>query len=210
MNLIRWSSDDTWFCSKPKVFPQYGTTATRWNNIRHVRIKRQLSFDVGSEYKLRRNNKYSQDFDPYKYVERSYGHYDPYYGHSSSGYGSGSGYGGYGHESYGHEHHDCCPLVVDPMTLCALLGLIAAATYFLRTAITMNMNIVGRKRRKKRSFGEDAIFYSSSHKLFESVNNSRNDLYFNAPSKESDELVTHFSMSYLSKIFYQGKYVFIN
>ena len=209
MNSINWSSDDSWLCSKPKVFQELGTTATRWNNIKHIRIKRQLLYGRGSEYNSQRYNKYSKSFDPYKYVERSYGHNDPYYGHSSSGYGSDSGYGGYGHESSDYEHHDCCPLVVDPMTLCALLALIAAASYFLRRAITMNMNIVGRKRRKKRSHGEDAIYYSSSHKLSESVNNSMNDVYLNTSSIESDELVPHFSMSYLSNIFYQGKYVFI-
>ena len=76
-------------------------------------------------------------FDPYDYVDRSYGHHDPYH---VSGYGSHSGYG---HASYDDHSHDCCPLVVDPLTLCALLAFIAAATYFLRRAITMNMNIVG-------------------------------------------------------------------
>ncbi len=50
----------------------------------------------------------------------------------SSGYGST----GYGHDSgYGHSgssYHECCPLVVDPKTLCTLLALGAAATYLLQ------------------------------------------------------------------------------
>ena len=31
----------------------------------------------------------------------------------------------------GSGHMDCCPLVIDPLTLTALLAFIAAATYFL-------------------------------------------------------------------------------
>lgn len=62
------------------------------------------------------------------------------YGHSGGGYHSGgghhdSGYGhsaSYGHSSYGHDDK-CCPLVIDPLLLTALLGFIAAATYFLRS-----------------------------------------------------------------------------
>ena len=42
---------------------------------------------------------------------------------------------------------DCCPPVVDPLLVMALLGFIAAATYFLQSLITMNL--MG--RRKKRS-----------------------------------------------------------
>ena len=49
------------------------------------------------------------------------GHHDSGYGHSAS----------YGHSSYGHDQ--CCPLVIDPLLLTALLGFIAAATYFLRS-----------------------------------------------------------------------------
>ena len=66
------------------------------------------------------------------YESRSgYGHTS--YGHSG-GHGHHSGYGhsaSYGHSSYGHD--DCCPLVIDPLLLTALLGFIAAATYFLRS-----------------------------------------------------------------------------
>jgi hypothetical protein len=53
----------------------------------------------------------------------------------SSGYGSSSGYGhstGYGHSGGYSSYHECCPLVVDPKTLCTLLALGAAATYLLQ------------------------------------------------------------------------------
>lgn len=52
--------------------------------------------------------------------------------------------------SFSHHHHHkkkCCPLVVDPLTLAALLGFIAAATAFLRIQITM---ILGRRKRRRR------------------------------------------------------------
>ena len=49
---------------------------------------------------------------------------------------------------YSGGYGDCCPLVVDPLTLAALLGFIAAATAFLNTVITMN--IMGRRKRRMR------------------------------------------------------------
>ena len=67
-------------------------------------------------------------------------HSDTGYGAQSSGYGGHSGHGGY-------KDPDCCPLVVDPLTLAALFGAIAAGTVFLNTVITMN--ITGRRRRKR-------------------------------------------------------------
>ena len=197
MNNIKWSSD-SWFCSKPKVFPQIGYVPISLYNIRQVRLKRQIPYYGESDYNSKRY-RYSKDPDPYKYVDRSYDHYDPYSSHSSSGYGSHSGYG---HASYDSHDHDCCPLVVDPMTLCALLGLIAAATYFLRRAITMNMNIVGR-RRKKRSYIEAAIDNYSSRMFTEDVNitNSLNSTYSLPDSGEAIKI----SLSYVSDILYQGK-----
>lgn len=74
----------------------------------------------------------------YSYPWAAYGSRDSYgqlYA-SASGSGSGSGYG----------HKDCCPLVVDALTLLTLLAGIAAATAFLYILITMN--ITGRKRRE--------------------------------------------------------------
>ena len=50
---------------------------------------------------------------------------------------------------YGGHKLACCPLVVDPLTLFALLGFIAAATAFLNVLITMNIMAPGRKRRKR-------------------------------------------------------------
>ncbi len=55
-------------------------------------------------------------------------------------------------DSYSSKKTECCPLVVDPLALTAVLGFIAAATAFLNVAITMN--IVGRRKRRKRSIGE--------------------------------------------------------
>ena len=59
------------------------------------------------------------------------------YGHSGyghSGYDHKASHSGYGHSSGGYGHEEpCCPLVLDPLMLLALLGAIAAATYFLRS-----------------------------------------------------------------------------
>lgn len=66
------------------------------------------------------------------YPQDNYYHYgNDYSGGFSSGYG-----------------HQCCPLVVDPLTLTAILGGIAAATAFFNVLITMTL---GRKKRKKRN-----------------------------------------------------------
>lgn len=71
---------------------------------------------------------------------------------------SGYGYGHHEthHDSYGHHggyssgYHDCCPLVVDPLTYAALLGFLAAATYLLQTVIAASALVA--PGRKKRSF----------------------------------------------------------
>ena len=59
-----------------------------------------------------------------------------------------SGYGSFSQSAYGGQK-PCCPLVVDPLSLLALLGFIAAATALLNSVITMNIMAVatGRKRR---------------------------------------------------------------
>ena len=184
-----------WICTKPQFVPRLGTASTSWHDIRHVRFKRQLPYDSDVRYKSNRY-KYERDFDPYDYVDRSYDRYGSHsgYGHHT-GYGSHSGYGH--HDSY--DHHDCCPLVVDPLILCALLGLIAAATYFLRIQITMNMNIVGRKRRRKRSGEDKNVVIKSSQYLPYSSGSSIS----NTTTSDSDELVT-ISLPYFSNIFHQG------
>uniref|UniRef100_A0A0K2TWG7 Uncharacterized protein n=1 Tax=Lepeophtheirus salmonis TaxID=72036 RepID=A0A0K2TWG7_LEPSM len=43
---------------------------------------------------------------------------------------------------------DCCPAVVNPLELLALLGIIAGATFFIQMAIA---NMTGRRRRRKRN-----------------------------------------------------------
>ena len=47
----------------------------------------------------------------------------------------------------GHGVVECCPLVVKPLVLVALLGTLAAAVAFLNVLITMN---IGRRRRRRR------------------------------------------------------------
>lgn len=54
----------------------------------------------------------------------------PSSGYGSTGYGHSSGSGHSG--GYSSSYHECCPLVVDPKTLCTLLALGAAATYLLQ------------------------------------------------------------------------------
>ncbi len=92
---------------------------------------------------------------------RNYGSDDH---HTATGYGTTSHGGGHavaslsGHGSvhsgggYGSSDPECCPLVVDPLTLAALLGFIAAATALLQPLITMSL-----RRRKKRSDGTYAL-----------------------------------------------------
>ena len=48
---------------------------------------------------------------------------------------------------------ECCPDVIDPMTLIALLGFLAAATFLLNELITMSM-LMAPDRRKRSSFSE--------------------------------------------------------
>lgn len=42
---------------------------------------------------------------------------------------------------------DCCPLVVDPLTLLALLSFIGAAVYLLNEQIAMSMLMMVRRKR---------------------------------------------------------------
>ena len=59
---------------------------------------------------------------------------------------------GYGHSSYGHSSHglECCPLVVDTLTLYTLLGAIGIATFFLNNVIMDTLMAAGTKRRRRR------------------------------------------------------------
>ena len=66
--------------------------------------------------------------------------YDKHHGSVSSGYDhSAGGYSGHGDE--------CCPLVVDPVTVTALLSAIAASAVFLARVITIELT--GRRRRRR-------------------------------------------------------------
>jgi uncharacterized membrane protein len=72
---------------------------------------------------------------------RDGGHIDGYDSDSHSGGGYSTG----GYSSGGGS--ECCPLVIDPLTLTAILGFIAAATFLLQQLIVMT--IMGRKRKKR-------------------------------------------------------------
>ena len=65
----------------------------------------------------------------------------------SSSHGSYSGYGSSG--------HDCCPLVVDPLTLLALGAFLAAAVYLLNELIAMSMLMMARKRKRSANLAKD-------------------------------------------------------
>ncbi len=94
----------------------------------------------GSGNKLSdRQGFFYEDEDPRNLLDY-YSRSRQYDGDSASLVGSPSGSGG-------GKYVDCCPLVVDPLTLLSLIAGIAAATAFLNVAITMN--IVGKKRKKR-------------------------------------------------------------
>ena len=73
------------------------------------------------------------------YGHLSYGHHD--------GYSDHHGYTDH-HVTYGsYSGYDCCPLVVDSLSLIALIGFIALATYFFRIQIINSM--LAKKRRRR-------------------------------------------------------------
>ena len=84
------------------------------------------------------------------------------YGHSGyghSGYDHKASHSGYGHSSGGYGHEEpCCPLVLDPLMLLALLGAIAAATYFLRSKTISNIFFTISKNYKKDDHTKRIIF----------------------------------------------------
>ena len=101
----------------------------------------------------------------YENTNQNY-YYNPYYSANSYGYtpsvsdrriftspstrrqgNSGkSGYGSHGSYSSGHGS-DCCPLVVDPLTLLSLGAFLAAAVYLLNELIAMSMLMARRRKR---------------------------------------------------------------
>ena len=72
--------------------------------------------------------------------------YEDYSEYPVAGYGSGS--------AWSRSSEPCCPLTVDPLSFLALVAGIAAATFFLNTVITMNIEA---RRRRKRSTDADSI-----------------------------------------------------
>ncbi len=93
---------------------------------------------------LRKRNGYG-DYD--YYYQKPYQHHQGY--DQIDRHGSLSGFGS------GHGKVTCCPLVVKPLVILALLGGIAAATAFFNVLITMN--IMGRRRRRKREGGVNML-----------------------------------------------------
>ena len=91
-------------------------------------------------------------------------------GHSSYNDGYHSEHSGYSdHDGnndrlgYGYgDHHGafsgsgCCPGVVDPLTMLALVGFIALATYFFEIQIRNSMLMMARKKRRKRELNLQA------------------------------------------------------
>lgn len=115
-------------------------------------------------------------------------HKGSYGGHS--GYGSHSGYGGHSGHGGGGYKLQCCPLVVDPLTFTALLGAIAAGTFFLNMLITMNIMM---RRRRKRNQEQPHLLDS----LLEDVIHSGNHLliWHDPTSPDIGGFVTGFGQS---------------
>ncbi len=97
-----------------------------------------------------------------------------------SGFGSGFGSSGEGDGAAGsngaYDEGDeaaysggggesCCPLVVDPITLLALLALIALGTYFLNIIITMKLGRRRRRDARQQSLVQEAIAVWTGTKL---------------------------------------------
>ncbi len=93
---------------------------------------------MNNEDGLSKRNSYGYD-DQYGYGEQDdTSRQDHHYGYGDHG-GSHSGYGHHGHK-------DCCPLVVKPLVVAALLGGLALGTALLNLIVTMT---IGRKRKRR-------------------------------------------------------------
>ncbi len=119
------------------------------------------------------NSRRRSDYEPVEYGSTGSG--SGYEGGGSAGgsfSGSGSGHGG-----GGGMKTPCCPLVVDTLTLAAILGLIAGATAFLNVLITMSL-----RRRRKRRDGTYALNAASvSEKISDVIFSSKLSMHFLIP-----------------------------
>ena len=86
---------------------------------------------------------------------------------------SGGSFGGYaGGYGYGPELQ-CCDAVVDPLSLLAALGSIAALALFLRQAVIDNMITGGKKRSNDGTIAEqikEVLFKGRSPKILPAYN----------------------------------------
>ncbi len=152
------SRDDYW--SSGEEYPEYPEYAVdHHHDYRHPpppppRPRPRPSRRRDHDRRRRRRKEEEEEEDRDAYI-RDYIRSDPYYRRHNGGGGavvdrldSTGEFGGYGG---GHEK-ECCPLVVKPLVLVALLGSLAAATAFLNVLITMN---IGRRRRRRRSLQEE-------------------------------------------------------
>ena len=96
------------------------------------------------------------------------------------------------HADYGYttimEEQECCPLVVDPLTLIALIGFIAAATAFLNIQITMILTGKRRKRGASTYLSQASSFEQMiSDTILESITE-----VMNAPHNEGRKRSRHY------------------
>lgn len=101
--------------------------------------------------------------------------YRPSTGYASDdGYSPAPGYGGGAFSSSsGMGMLPCCPLVVDPLTLTAILGLIAGFSAFLANLISVSL---GRRKRKRRGLNinsmiSDILYHGRSRQSIFGIKN---------------------------------------
>lgn len=80
---------------------------------------------------------------------------------------------------------ECCPLVVDPLTVISLIGFIAAATGFLNTQITM---LLRKKRRRRSAAGIESLSASGAEPIGRTVLETLEELEGFGKGKEFAEV----------------------
>lgn len=84
------------------------------------------------------------------------------------GGGGGGGSGGYGKPTYGYGPElQCCDAVVDPISLLATIGAIAALSLFLRQAVIDFMVMMARRKRSELALGQ-TLLAGKTHRSAES------------------------------------------